>query len=292
MKKRYNTAIATILLILISSILLQCSTLSVEEKERNSNAYLVSASELGKVVLINSQNEIIREIPAKNTYDAWMLKNQHILMNVDRGIKIVSPLNEEVFTYKSEQEIYACQPIDNNRILVGECSAGRLIEINKKGEIVKTIALTFDIGGHSCFRGARKLNNGNYLVAHYGDKTVREYDKNGMVIQEFVRPNHVYAAQRLKNGQTVISDQFTLSIYNKSGALAWEFDAKKHPELGVNHLTGFQYLPNGDIVVCNWLGHPPYKKGIPIFKINKSKEIIWKFHNAKETYSCTNIQIL
>lgn len=291
MKERYKSTVVPVLIILTALILLQSSGLSAKKKEKSADGFLVTASELDKVLLINSENEIIREIPAENTYDAWILKNQNILVNVNRGVKIVSPLNEEVFSFKSEHEVYACQPINNNRILIGECSAGRLIEINKKGNILKTIALTFDIGGHSCFRGARKLNNGNYLVAHYGDKTVREYDKNGTVIQEFVRPNQVYSAQRLKNGDTVISDQYTLSIYNKSGVLNWEFDSKEHPELGVNHLTGFQCLPNGDIVICNWLGHPPYQKGIPIFKVNRAKEVIWKFHNAKETYSCTNIQI-
>ncbi len=256
-----------------------------------STAYILCASELDKVLVLNAQKEIIREIEANNTYDACKLKGGNILFAYHRGVKIITPSDEIVFNYQSESEIFACQPIERNRILIGECSAGRLIEVNRKGEILKEIPLRFEIGGHKCMRNARKLKNGNYLVSHYGDKTVREYDRNGVVIREFVRPNNVYAAQRLKNGNTVISDKLSLSVYDQYGTLIWEFNTKDYPELGVNHLAGFRYLPNDEIVVCNWLGHKPFKKGVPVFKINFDKKIIWKFNNAEQTYSCTNIQV-
>ena len=292
MKKSINFKNVFILIL----ALLSSSTFASEKVKKThhqkSGGYIVTASERDKVLVLNAKEEIIREIDANNTYDASIFKNGDILFSYHRGVKIISPSDEIKFDFKSESEIFACQSIGKNKILIGECTNGRLIEVNLKGEILKGIPLSFKKGGHGCIRSARKIKNGHYLVNHYADKTVREYDKNGTVIQEFVRPNNVYAAQRLKNGNTVISDKFSLSIYNKEGQMIWEFKATEYPELGVNHLAGFQVLPNDEIIVCNWLGHKPYKKGIPIFKINLKKEILWKYHNANKTYSCTNIQVL
>ncbi|MCL3781122.1 hypothetical protein EMN47_12100 [Prolixibacteraceae bacterium JC049] len=255
-------------------------------------SYLITASERHKVLFLDSSEQITREINANNTYDGWKLKSGNVLFTHRTGIDIVSPKNETVFQYKSEHEVYACQPLANGNIMVGECSAGRIIEIDRKGKIQKIVPLTYKVGGHTCFRGARKLKNGHYLVSHYGDKTVREYNSKGKVVAEFIRPHAVYAAQRLDNGETIVSDRFCISIYSKKGKLIWEFNTKDHPELGVYHLTGFQLLPNNEIVVCNWLGHKPYHKGIPLFRINRKKEITWTYKNAEATYSCTNIQLL
>jgi hypothetical protein len=261
-------------------------------KKEKVKGYIISASERGKVLELDAGAKIIREIDAPNTYDACRLKNGNILIAYHHGVKIVSPDNQLVFDYKSESEIFACQPIGKNKLLIGECSAGQLLEVNYEGEVLKTIPLTFEQGGHSCFRSARKTKNNHYLVAHYADHTVREYDKNGNLIQEFKRPNPVYGVERLKNGKTVISDRYILSIYNKSGKLIWEFDTKKYPELGVFHLSGFECLPNNEFILCNWLGHQLAEIGVPVFKINLEGEVLWKYTNREKTHSCTNIQVL
>lgn len=274
------------------STILFASNAADKKNKKEETAFVVAASELNKVILLNSKKEIIREIDATNTYDAWELKNGNVLYAWRHGVRLVTPSDSVCLNYETKSEIFACQPIDNDNILIGDCTKGRLLEVNLKGDVIKEIALTFTKGGHSCFRGARKLKNGNYLVSHYADKTVREYDNNGVVVMEFKRPLNVYASQRLDNGNTVISDQFSISMYDIKGKMIWEFDTKKYPQLGVYHLTGFQYMPNDEIVVCNWLGHPPYHKGIPIFKINLEKEILWMFENAKQTYSCANVQVM
>ncbi|TKG93938.1 hypothetical protein EYV94_14365 [Puteibacter caeruleilacunae] len=268
-------------------------TTNASEKAKNKEAaYLITASEVNKVLLLDNDFNIIRKIDAKNTYDAWQLKNGSVFYNRNYGAELITPSGEVTFKYDTESEVFACQPLKKDLFLIGECTKGRLIEVSATGDIKKTIPLTFDHGGHTCFRNARKLKNGNYLVAHYADKTVREYNAKGEVIKEIKRPNHVYMAQRLKHGQTAISDQYAISVYDKNGKLIWEFDTKAHPELGVYHLTGFQFLDNGDVLICNWLGHRPYHKGVPLFKVTKDKKVTWKYTNAEETYSCTNIQAL
>ncbi len=281
------------LLLIFSMSTVSCASyVTCKKKKKDDIAFVIASSEIDKVVLLNSKKEVAREIHADNTYDAWKLENGNVLYAWHYGVRMVTPADSLCFNYETKSEIFACQPIDNNNILIGDCTKGRLLEMNLKGDVIKEIPLTFTNGGHACFRGARKLKNGHYLVSHYADKTVREYNPKGAVVMEIKRPLPVYASQRLDNGNTVISDQFSMSMYDAKGKMIWEFDTKKYPQLGVYHLTGFQYLPNDEIVVCNWLGHPPYHKGIPIFKINLKKEIVWLFENAKQTYSCANVQVI
>jgi len=48
-----------------------------------------------------------------------------------------------------------------------------------QGVIVKEVRILPDSvkdGGHAYMRNARRLDNGNFLVAHYGLKVVREYN--------------------------------------------------------------------------------------------------------------------
>jgi hypothetical protein len=60
--------------------------------------------------------------------------------------------------------------LPNGNTFIGECNSGFLLEVASNGQIVKKIKFLSDSvdGGHAYVRNARKLENGNYLVAHYG----------------------------------------------------------------------------------------------------------------------------
>jgi hypothetical protein len=76
---------------------------------------------------------------------------------------------------------------------------------------------------HRDTRRARKLENGNYLICHEGDATVREYGRGGNVVWSYKldlagrprTPNHdghgteVFNAIRLANGNTMIGGATT-----------------------------------------------------------------------------------
>jgi len=54
-------------------------------------------------------------------------------------------------------------------------------------------------GGNAYMRNARRLDNGNYIVAHYGDQVVKEYDPQGRIIREIPAPGGPHSAIRLPN---------------------------------------------------------------------------------------------
>lgn len=60
-------------------------------------------------------------------------------------------------------------------------------------------------GTFAFMRNARKLDNGNYLVAHYGGEYVKEYDSKGEVVWQAQVPGGPHSVIRLPNGHTLVA---------------------------------------------------------------------------------------
>ena len=116
--------------------------------------------------------------------------------------------NDTIFHYESKSPVFACQRLKNGNTFVGECVTGRMLEISPKGKIVKeTCILPKGVkdGGFAFMRNARRLDNGHFLVAHYGDQCVKEYDANGKVVWKLDVPGGPHSLTRLPNGHTLIA---------------------------------------------------------------------------------------
>jgi hypothetical protein len=161
----------------------------------------------GKVFLVNAAGSVEWSYDAPDVNDVWALPNGNFLFNTGHGVKEVTREKKVVFSYESASEIYACQRLANGNTFIGECNAGRLLEVSPSGQIVKQIRLLPEgqDGGHLYMRNARRLADGSYLVCHYGEQVVREYDSNGKLIREIPAPGGPHSVIRLPNGNTLIS---------------------------------------------------------------------------------------
>lgn len=103
----------------------------------------------------------------------------------------------------------------NGDTFIGECNSGRLLEVNPKGEVVKEVCILppgVTDGKKSFIRNARRLDNGHYLVAHYGGKRVVEYDENGKSCWEVEVSGGAHSVIRLDNGNTLVAWQMRTRI--------------------------------------------------------------------------------
>ena len=167
-----------------------------------------------------------------------ILPNGNLLFNAGNGVKEVTRTKEVVFSYESRSEIYACQRLPSGNTFIGECNSGRLLEVSPDGKIVKQIKLLPDSvdGGHSYMRNARKLQNGHYLVAHYGLDKVCEYDSTGTLIKEIPIKGGPHSVIRLPNGRTLIAcsdhngDPRVVEV-DTSGTITWQLSKNELPEI-------------------------------------------------------------
>jgi hypothetical protein len=152
-------------------------------------------------------------------------------------------------------------------------------------------------GGHAFMRNARKLKNGNYLVAHYGLDKVCEYDSLGKVVMEIPIKGGPHSVIRLPQGNTLIScsdhngEPRIVEVDNK-GIVVWQLSKNELPGIELKFMAGMQYLPNGNLLLTNWLGHNQFGKAPHAIEINQDKKVLWKFSNDTIIKTMSSIQLL
>ena len=253
----------------------------------------------GKVFIISEEGKAIWEYPAMNCNDVWMLPNGNILFNTGKGVKEVTRDKQVVFQYDSKSEIYACQRLANGNTFIGECNSGKLLEVAADGKIVKCINLLPDSvdGGHAYMRNARKLDNGNYLVAHYGLDVVREYSADGKMVMEFPVKGGPHSVVRLPDGNTLVAcsdhnGEPKLVEFDPSGKIVWQVLKNDLPGIELKFMAGLQRLPNGNTIMTNWLGHNQFGKAPHAIEVTHDKKVVWVYNDFSFIQTLSSIQLI
>jgi hypothetical protein len=154
-------------------------------------------------------------------------------------------------------------------------------------------------GGHTYMRNARALANGNYLVCHYGEQVVREYDPQGKPVTTIPAPGGPHSAMRLPNGNTLIASgdmksEAGVRVFevDPAGKTVWEVKNGDLPGIQLAFMTGLQRLPNGNTVVSNWLGHGKLGTGPHLIEITPDKQVKWTFADHQTMKTVSSVQLL
>lgn len=244
-------------------------------------AFFYAAEGVGKILGYDASGRVTWEYPAEMSRDVWRLPSGNILFCYNRsydskrqdnpsGVMEVTPDKKIVFQFETTGQVWACQRLATGETLVGAASQGKLLLVDARGKITRTIQLK-NKPGHSCIRHARALENGNFLVAEESAKTVREYAPDGRVVREIVTPFAPFSVQRLPGGNTIISGKDGIIEVDPAGAVVWRLSAAEIPQIGVRWLAGFQLLPSGNLLVVNAGGK------VPFFEVTRdaAKKIVW-----------------
>lgn len=252
----------------------------------------------GKVCVIEADGRISWEQKAPDCNDLWILPGGSILFTTGHGAKEVAKDGTVKFEYNSSAEIYAVQRLDNGNTFVGECTTGRLLEIAPDGKtIVKEVRIQPEGKpcGHAFIRNVRVLKNGHYLVAHYSSRYVTEYAADGSVVWTFKAPGGPHSVTRLANGNTLIacSDNGTPCMVEVTpeGKTVWDLSNKDLPGAPIKFLTGFHKLPNGNILISNWVGHGKFGTAPHLMEITPDKKVVWRFNDHKRFRAIATVQV-
>lgn len=248
-------------------------------------------------VFIQENGEIVWEHKAPDSNDIWVLPNKNILFTAGKEVLEVSRKNDTIFHYTSESNIFACQRLKNGNTFIGECDNGRLLEVSPDGSIVKDVSiLPFGVktGGHAFMRNARCLDNGHYLVAHYGGKSVVEYDENGKAVWNIPVPGGVHSVIRLPSGNTLVAvtdkdNNPGVFEYDMAGNIVWSLTNKDLPGT-LKFAGGMHYLSDGRLFLTNWVGHVDAKNPVHLLVIDKlSKKVLYKVSDRNEIKTMSSV---
>lgn len=297
MKKMIHSRLSLILMFLLISF--HSVTAQPGQSGKVRHTFVCADYTQGIVCIISSQGKLLWQYPAERCNDVWALPNGNLLFSTGNGVREVTRNKEIVFSYESASEIYACQRLSNGNTFIGECTTGRLLEVDPAGNLVKVIKLLPDSadGGHSYMRNARKLEHGNYLVAHYGLDKVCEYDSLGVLVWEVSITGGPHSVIRLPQGNTLIAcsdhnGEPKVVEVDKNGSIVWQLLKNELPGIELKFMTGMQVLPNGNMLLTNWLGHNQFGTAPHAFEITRDKEVVWRYNYDKFLKTMSSIQLM
>lgn len=253
----------------------------------------------GKIFIVTERGQVEWEYPAPQCNDLWVLPNGNLLFNTGHGVREVTRKKQVVFDYQSKSEIYACQRMPGGNTFIAECNAGRLLEVDARARIVHEIRLLppGKDGGHAYIRNARRLANGNYLVTHYAEQAVREYDAQGRLVRQIAAAGGPHSVVRLPNGNTLVACgdlQRAAQVFevDPRDKIVWRVAGDELPGISLKFMTGLQRLPNGNTVMTNWLGHGQFGKAPHVIEVTPQKQVAWTFSDHRTMRTVSSIQLL
>lgn len=231
--------------------------------------------------------------------DVWMLSNGNILFTHLDYIAEVTPDKKEIWRYTPKRGgIHACQPVGLDKVMfIVNGYPPTLFVINiktGKTEVEHELPYNDPKDDHGQFRRARITAAGTYLISFLNMGCVIEYDKDFKEIWKY-NINRPWAAVRLKNGNTMITDEkdgLTREV-NSKGETVWEFNAQTDLPAQYQLASAPQtctILANGNLIF-NSRGKD--KGNTPqLIEINRDKKVIWVLQDWKTLGPATAVQIL
>ncbi len=141
----------------------------------------------------------------------------------------------------------------------------------------------------------RVLDNGHLLLTVSGPCRVLEIDGQGKIVWQAKLPDKGYKAERLPNGNTLASTGGAATVVELSPAgepVSAVGGKQNHPRLGLDWLSGYDLLPNGNVVVANWLGHGKQGTGVHLVEFNRDNGVVWTWADHEQAATITNVLVL
>jgi formylglycine-generating enzyme required for sulfatase activity len=249
---------------------------------------VLADSGLRKVMRVSGSGDVLWEIPEVNCYDLQVLGNGHVLYchaaeAQSRVVEYDPAGGKAVWEYTAQGEAFSCQRLEDGLTLVGECTRGRLVEVGADGQEVHSLPIRTSQPGHGALRWARKTRQGTYLCAHYADRCVREYNRDGRLLRELPCPYPAFGVAALPDGNVLVSCEQALLEFDTQDRVVWQLFEEDIPGLRLRGLAGIEVTPSGSVLVCNWLGHGKESDGEPLFEITRDRRVAWLFADSART---------
>ena len=244
--------------------------------------------------IVDEAGDVVWDSKKAGARDGYVLKNGNVLICWGDEVREYNKKKDVILTYKKSEpsmELGTAVRLSNGNTLITESGTKpRIVEINKKGKVVKSTPLKPETDNiHMQTRMARKLKNGNYLVPHLFAFAVKEYQPDGTVVNTFSTDfedfggrdarTWPFTAIRSKNGNTLVTltNGNRVVEFNSEGKVIWQIDNSLYDGNPLADPCGAQRLPNGNTVITTYGA----KEGVKIFEVTPDKKIVWTYNKHK-----------
>lgn len=141
----------------------------------------------------------------------------------------------------------------------------------------------------------RPLDNGNLLLSGAGVQALLEMKRDGEIVRRVPLSSKGYKAIQLPNGhyRSSAGDDCKLVELDATGRVVSFVGGKtEHPGLGLDFASGWDSLPNGNLVMCNWLGHGKQGTGCHLAEFTPDNRVVWTWQDHALARQVTNVKML
>ncbi len=267
------------------SVCLSISYASVSLGQQTGKARSLFAADYEKKIaaVVNADNSVGLSLPIQSIHDAQPLPNGNwLLQTTFTEVIEVDGKGTQVWKYKPSNEkgrveIHAFRRLDNGLTMVAESGSSRIVEVNKEGAVVHATPIRVSKPDpHRDTRLVRITPAGTYLVAHEGEKCIREYDRMGAIVWEYEVGSQLYSAVRLSNGNTLVGtgDGHRVIEVTKDKKIVWEIKESELEGIKLAWITMVDRLPNGNTWIVNCHAG---KDNPQILEVTPEKKVVWSF---------------
>jgi hypothetical protein len=238
--------------------------------------------------------------------DAVLLSNGNVLFAHQHGVKLIDANKKVLWNYDAPAgaEIHTAQPIGKDRVLyVQNSDPAKVVVVNivtGKTEREFTLPVKNPQSVHGHFRHARLTDAGTLLVAHMDLNKIAEYDSTGKEVWSNTPGIATWSAERLKNGNTLITGARMVREVSPAGATVWEFSPADVPDYLFNSMQIAKRLPNGNTLINTWFNQwdgpvNPATAPVQALEVTPDKKIVWALRawgNPVDLGPSTTIQLL
>ena len=252
-----------------------------------------------KVAVVSADGKVEWEFTCQHPQDCWVLADGHLLFCHAHGVIEKTRAGETVWEYQAAPgtEIHSCQPLPDGRVLAVENGPCRLVEIDRAGRVAQEIKLTpppARVKVHDQFRGVRRTAAGHYLVCRKAEHEVEELDAAGRSLRRIPVPGDVHMARLLPDGHLLLAlgEGRRIQELDADLKVVGEIGPDAVPGNPLRLMTGFQRLPDGDTIYCNYLGHGHLGQQPLFFELDPAGKVVWQFADHAHFKTINQIQVL
>ena len=216
-------------------------------------------------------------------YDGWRLESGNYLYSSHRYVRELSPDGKIKWEFKlnAPNELKTCVPLPNGDVMTVDAERMELVQVTDQGRReVKRISVPTkkEASIHTRYNLLRRTPVGTFLLALRHEKAFIEVDEAGAELWRHAVPDLPIAAERLANGNTLMSWSGGLIEAAPDHHVVWELTTADVSEFPVILFGGFHRFPNGNTLVANsdWHYQQAGQNRVQVFEVDRDKHVIWK----------------
>jgi outer membrane protein assembly factor BamB len=98
----------------------------------------------------------------------------------------------------------------------------------------------------------------------------------------------------LKSGNWLVTcgDGHQVVELNAKGDIVWSVQENDLPDNPLRLMAGIQRLPNGNLLLCNYLGHGHIGKNPHLYEVTPDKQLVWSYADHGLFKTINQIQVI